>query len=120
MQHSGEWPPEALRLRVYPGNGESWLYEDDGHSMAFRSGELQITRFACEESGTTVVVRREVEGAFHPGYEQFEVEIHGLEAAPQQVQVDGSPVEIAFDPETGRARLRLGEWARIDVEKGLA
>jgi len=118
MQHTGEWPPEALRLRVYPGNGESWLYEDDGQSMAFRSGELQITRFACEESGTTVVVRREVEGAFHPGYEQFEVEIRGLKAAPRQVRVDGSPVEAAFDPETGTARLHVGEWARIDVEKG--
>ena len=118
MQHTGEWPPKALRLRVYPGDGESWLYEDDGQSMAFRSGELQITRFACEQSGTAFVVRREVEGAFHPGYEQFEVEIHGLEAAPQQVRVDGSPVEAAFDPETRVARLRVGEWGRIDVEKG--
>jgi alpha-glucosidase len=120
MQHTGEWPPEALRLRVYPGNGESWLYEDDGQSMAFQSGELQITRFACEEAGKAFTVCREADGAFEPGYEQFEVEIYGLEVVPQQVQVDGAPVETAFDAETGTARLQVGAWARIDVEKGTA
>jgi alpha-glucosidase len=116
MQHTGEWPPETLRLHVYPGNGESWLYEDDGHSMAFQSGEFQITRFTCEAAGKTFTVRREAEGPFHPGYEQFEIEIHGLEAAPQQVRVDGSPVETAFDPETRTARLHVGEWVRLEGE----
>ncbi|HEM46014.1 MAG TPA: DUF4968 domain-containing protein, partial [Alphaproteobacteria bacterium] len=27
VQHTGEWPPGVLYLHVYPGNGESWLYE---------------------------------------------------------------------------------------------
>ena len=113
MQHSDEWPPETLTLRVYPGNGESWLYEDDGHSMAYQSGQRQITRFVCETSGGSLVVRREVEGPFHPGYDQFEIEIHGLEVAPDSASADGTPVEAAFDPETGTARLRVGEWARL-------
>ena len=115
VQHSDEWPPEALRLRVYPGSGESWLYEDDGHSMAFQSGDFQITRFACESTGGSLVVRREVEGPFRPGYSQFEIEIYGLEAAPQSVRVDSSPVQTAFEPETGTARLDVGQWARIEV-----
>jgi hypothetical protein len=34
--------------------------------------------------------------------------------------VDGAPVETAFDAETGTARLQVGPWARIDVEKGTA
>ncbi len=84
--------------------------------MAFASGELQITRFACEDDGKTLTVRREVQGTFHQGYERFEVEIHGLEVAPRQVRVDGSPVEAAYDPGMGTARVRVGEWARIEVE----
>ena len=112
-QHSDEWPPEALTLRVYPGNGESWLYEDDGHSMAYQSGQRQITRFVCETDGGTLVVRREVEGPFDPGYGQFEIEIHGLEASAGSIRVDGAPVEAAFDRETGTVRLRVGEWARL-------
>ena len=115
IQHTGEWPPEALRLRVYPGDGESWLYEDDGESMAFQSGELRITRVVCEESEGAATVRRKVEGAFHPGYERFEVEFYGLETAPRQVLVDGSPVEAAYDPRTGTARVQVGEWARMEI-----
>ncbi len=118
MQHSGEWPPEALRLRIYPGTGESWLYEDDGHSMAYQAGEFQVTRFACEESSETLVVRREVQGPFQPGYEQFDIEIHGLEAAPWQVRVDGLPVATVSD--AGMARLHVGEWAQLEIERGSA
>ncbi len=118
MQHSGEWPPEALRLRIYPGTGESWLYEDDGHSMAYKTGEFQVTRFACEESGETLVVRREVQGLFQPGYKQFGIEIHGLAVAPRQVRVDGLPVATVSS--AGVTRLHVGEWARVEVERGSA
>jgi hypothetical protein len=57
-----------------------------------------------------------VEGNFYPGYERFEVEIQGLAAAPRQVRVDGSPVGAAYDPDTGTARVLVGEWARIEVQ----
>ena len=116
MQHTGEWPPECLRLRDYAREGESWLYEDDGESMAFQAGERQITRFVCEEGEGASTVRREVEGGFEPGYGRFEVEFHGLQAAPRQVRVDGAAVEAAYDPGTGTARVQVGEWAWIEVQ----
>jgi alpha-glucosidase len=115
MQHTGEWPPDALRLRIYPGDGESWLYEDDGHSMAYRSGTFQRTRFVCQASDGALAVRREVEGPFHPGYERFEIEIHGLEAPPAQVRVDGQPVEVTHDGETRTARLSAGSWTTLEI-----
>ncbi len=118
MQHSGEWPPEALGLRIYPGTGESWLYEDDGHSMAYKTGEFQVTRFSCEESDEVLIVRREVQGPFQPGYEQFDIEIHGLEAAPRQVRVDGLPVATVSG--AGVARLHVGEWVQLEIERGSA
>ena len=113
MQHTGEWPPDALHLHIYPGDGESWLYEDDGHSMAYRSGAFQRTRFVCQAGDGALTIRREVEGPFHPGYERFEIEIHGLEALPAQVLVDGQPADLAYDDGTRTARLSAGPWTVV-------
>jgi alpha-glucosidase len=115
MQHTGQWPPDALRLHIYPGDGESWLYEDDGHSMAYRDGEFQITRFVCQAAGDALTVRRQVEGPFHPGYERFDIQLHGLEAPPKQVLADGQPLDVAYDDETRTARLSAGPWAELRI-----
>jgi alpha-glucosidase len=115
LQHTGEWPPDFLRLHVYPGTGESWLYEDDGHSLAHQSGEFQVTHFVCQDDKGCLSVRREIEGPFDPGYEQFAVTIHGLEAAPRQVLVDGQETKFAFDGENRSTRLTIGRWARIEL-----
>jgi alpha-glucosidase len=115
VQHSGEWPPDALHLHVYPGDGESWLYEDDGHSLAYRSGMFRRTRFVCEtEAGGGFRVGCKVEGSFDPGYGRYEIHIHGLEAAPQ-VRVDGAAVSVSFDAQAGTARLAVGPWLQLET-----
>jgi len=115
LQHSGEWPPEALHLHVYPGDGESWLYEDDGHSLAYQSGMFQQTRFVCETTAAGGLrIRREVGGPFDPGYNRFEIHLHGLGAAPQ-VRVDGVAIDASFDAETGVARLAAGPWTQLET-----
>jgi alpha-glucosidase len=115
MQHTGEWPPDALHLHIYPGDAESWLYEDDGHSLAYQAGEYHLTCFSCASTAGCLTVERDVEGPFDPGYDRFEVTVHGLEAAPQQGLVDGQPVALAFDAETGTARLSVGPWSRLEI-----
>ncbi len=115
MQHSGEWPPQALRLHIFPGDGESWLYEDDGHSLAYQSGEFRVTRFVCQSGGDSLTVRREVEGPFNPGYEHFEIHIHGLKAESCRTLVDGQPVDVALDARIRTAQLTVGSWTRLQV-----
>jgi alpha-glucosidase len=116
LQYSGEWPPEVLHLHVYPGQGESWLYEDDGHSLAYRSGDFQATRFRCETAaGGSLAIRRQVEGPFNPGYDRFEIHVHGQEAAPQQVLVDGQAVDVTFEDNTTTARLSAKHWTRLEI-----
>ncbi|MEJ2733116.1 MAG: glycoside hydrolase family 31 protein [Anaerolineae bacterium] len=117
LQHSGQWPPEVLHLHVYPGDGEGWLYEDDGHSQAYRSGDLQVTRFRCETApGGGLTVRREVDGPFNPGYDRFEIHVHGQETAPRQVLVDGQAVDGPFEANTGTVRLSARHWTRVEIK----
>jgi alpha-glucosidase len=115
LQHTGQWPPGALGLHVYPGTGESWLYEDDGHSMAYRSGQFQLTRFVLDSTRQGLRLRREVEGPFDPGYARFDITIHGLGSAPQSARVDGQPTPVLFDPNEGTARLAVGEWQALEL-----
>jgi alpha-glucosidase len=116
MQHTGEWPPDALQLHVYPGNGQSWLYEDDGHSLDYRAGQFQATRFDIAQlPGGGLALSREVEGAFHPGYDRFEIRIHGLQAPPQRVLVDGKPADAAFDADSATASLSATSWSSVEV-----
>jgi alpha-glucosidase len=116
LQHTDEWPPDTLILHIYLGAGESWLYEDDGHSLAFQSGEFQRTRFVCQARADGWVVRREVEGPFEPGYDRFEIQIHGLDKAPKQVLLDGQRVEdLQFDAESRMVGLLAGPWAKLEI-----
>lgn len=117
IQHTGEWPPEALRLHIYAGDGESWLYEDDGLSLNYQAGEYRRTRFLCQATtGAGLRVRREVAGPFDPGYARFEIYVHGLQAAPQAVDVDGQQIEPIFAPEARTTRLELGDWTDLVIQ----
>ncbi|MGC9333074.1 MAG: glycoside hydrolase family 31 protein [Anaerolineae bacterium] len=118
IQHTGQWPPKALRLHVYPGDGESWLYEDDGLSLDYQQGDFQLTRFLCQsEAGTDLAVRREVTGPFDPGYNRFEVYVHGLGTAPRAVYVDGKQAKATFEPQSKAARLDLGGWTDLVIQQ---
>jgi alpha-glucosidase len=115
MQHTGEWPPQALSLHVYPGDGESWLYEDDGHSTAYQAGEFRLTHLTCETDRGVLTMCRRTEGPFDPGYSRFDVYIHGLAAMPRQVLVDSKIAPLALDDKTRTGQLTLGDWSRLEM-----
>jgi len=123
VQHTGEWPPPALHLHIYPGDGESRLYEDDGHSLAYQAGESRLTRFTCELSGPAsrrpsgfkMTVHRTVSGSFDPGYSHFDIHLHALPEPPRQVLIDGRPADTTFDAEQNTVRLAAGDWTRLEA-----
>jgi alpha-glucosidase len=105
MQHTGEQQVDTLTLHVYPGNAESTLYEDDGHTWAFQAGDYRLTHLRTEThwaQGSTwplwTHIERTTEGLFTPSYQSIRVVLHTLAAVPQQILVDGEPVaEGGFD-----------------------
>lgn len=133
MQHTGERPVDVLTLHVYPGTGESVLYEDDGHTWAFQGGEYQLTRLRCETkwaSGSTqplsVRLERTSEGLLTPSYKRLRIALHGLAAAPREVTVDGHQESggrfvpdahlVAPDPSHPPFVLEIGAFETIEVQ----
>jgi alpha-glucosidase len=107
MDCVGQRPAEPLALHVYPGDGISWLYEDDGESLAYRRGGYRHTRFTLAASAGRLDLTREVQGHFDPGYTRFQVIVHGVEGPPAAVE-GLLGVEAAYDPQ-GRTWQVSGE-----------
>jgi alpha-glucosidase len=113
IQHSDEWPPGLLILHVYAGDGESLLYEDDGHSLDYQAGAFRLTRFACRTEAGRLSVERRVEGGFDPGYGRFRIVVHGLEGE-RRATLDGRRAEAGYDAEKHTLELDVGDWTRLD------
>jgi alpha-glucosidase len=123
MQYTGERPVDQLVLHVYPGDGEGWLYEDDGHTWAFREGEQRVTRLVSalrpSQSGTaskTLCLERHAEGPFVPPYQRIQVAVHGVTSAPRDISVDGEGLDAPlFDQETRTARFETGLFQTLEM-----
>ena len=52
------------------------------------------------------------------GYRRFDVHIHGLEAAPDHVSLDGVPQAVSFDRHSGTASLPVAasSWRGLTVQ----
>ena len=98
------WPPlshvekgwsSEVGLLVYPAASSAFtLYEDDGTSLGYRTGEFAQTRLACETSGRTVkltVGARQGKFAGMPASREFTASVR-LPARPQAVTLDGAAV----------------------------
>ena len=108
MQYVGQRPVDVLTLHVYPGDGESWLYEDDGHSWACQRGEYRLTRFTLRREGGALELRCQIEGSYTPTYDRYRVVVHGVEHEPRRVTADGQPVaEWTFDAESRQLRFNV-------------
>lgn len=87
MEHVGQRSACSLTLHVYPGEGESRLYEDDGETFAYRTGAYRLTQFEARGGEGRIDLVRKVEGNY-PGCDRFVVVAHGVGGEPE-VAVDG-------------------------------
>ncbi len=103
MQYVGERPRERLTLHLYPGTGESWLYEDDGRTWRFQDGECRRTRFTLASSTdaegqlTRLELGRRVEGMYDPAYHDFEIVVHGVNRMADVRRGDGRRCPFEWD-----------------------
>lgn len=111
MNHTGEKPWNPLRFGVYPddeGRAAGSLYEDDGASPAYLSGQSRRTQLrSFREANETVVVLEAPAGAYRPAARNFELQLHALPACTT-VRVDGA--ELPATP----ANSAGSGWHRLD------
>lgn len=78
MQYVDEQPAPDLTLKVYPGEGQWTLYEDDGRSFEYQSGAWSATTYQVRQEGNRVVVERtKHHGNWTPGDRSITVELGG-------------------------------------------
>jgi alpha-glucosidase len=58
VQHTAERPLDEITLLIYPDGASRFeLYEDDGHTNAYRRGHYALTTFECAANHATVTVQ---------------------------------------------------------------
>jgi alpha-glucosidase len=86
-QSTEEKPIGPLTLRVYSGqNCRGDLYQDDGKTFAFRSGQFLRRQFSCEVNpdGTLTINLGVQEGSFAPWWKQVRIEAFGWRSKTKQ------------------------------------
>ncbi|MDI6868655.1 MAG: glycoside hydrolase family 31 protein [Coprothermobacterota bacterium] len=113
-QFVGEKPIEEVILRVYPGSGESLLYEDDGISFDYQRGFFRLTRIKEEYNSGRLSLRFEEEGDFRHVPPQFRFLLFGLERAPSKVKAEGK--EVPFFLKDGVLEIKTPRIKELEIE----
>ena len=96
MQYVDEKPLDSLTLRVYPGNGEFTLYEDDGHSFAYKNGDFSTTNIRVYQEDRQYVVEIGArQGDWQPTRREAIVDLVGISS--ESFIDDGTSRSLRFD-----------------------
>jgi alpha-glucosidase len=76
LNYVGEKPVDPITFNIYPddkGSASAQLYEDDGISPSYKTGEFRRTAVTARRGhrGTTVSIGA-AEGTYNPGARKFE------------------------------------------------
>jgi alpha-glucosidase len=93
IQSTDEQPKGPLTLRVFPGpNCKGDIYQDDGTSFAYKSGNFLRMSSTCEISPDhrhmTIHIGKH-EGSYAAWWRRIAIEINGISQRPLSVTVDG-------------------------------
>ncbi len=93
IQSTDQTPEGPLELRVYPGEKcDGALYLDDGHTFAYRRGELLRQEFTCQSDGHSVSVQFGTrQGTYSPWWKTMEVVIYDWPSASADVRLTSAP-----------------------------
>lgn len=87
----GRETADRITLEIFPGGESSYeIYDDDGMSKDYESGEYAITEVTFEEeNGKTLINVTAPRGEYKVPERRYSLKVHG-ETAPQSVHEDGS------------------------------
>ena len=98
-------------LRIYPGRGRATttftLYEDDGHTNAYRDGAWAQIAFEMTTTATRIVLKAKRSGSYSVPYENIRVVPPPKESRP--IQLDGHGIDLVLGRMQRARRARLGK-----------
>jgi len=117
MQYVTEKPLDPITLLVYPlGSSAFDLYEDDGETYGYETGEFALTAYQCDidSTGAITVTLGKPEGSFNGQTKSrdYVLKIHSRKR-PHMISVNGDPLP-AEEAKTGRAKTGRnvpGSWS---------
>ena len=122
MNYVDELPGAPLSIHAWPGSGEFLLYEDDGKTLNYQSGQYRQTRFTQRQISSEWQMDILVDGSYSPGRTSLTVIKH-IASVPSSVTLDGSELAGAanlsalsaveqgyfFDADTETLHIKLQE-----------
>ncbi len=93
---SHEETGETLVYRIYPGEHETVLYEDDTRDFEHERGDYRWLYITAGWDDGKLIIRRRVAGQYSPQYTSIRVEIVGLEGQPHSIRIDHRPAPLWF------------------------
>ena len=95
MQFVDERAIDVLTVRIWSGIGEFTLYEDDGHSFEYQSGQTSTTHYRIHIEGEQAIVEIQPrQGEWQPPARQVVIELVGR--GTQEFTDDGSDRRLVF------------------------
>ena len=112
-QSTAQTPEGPLELAIYPGpDCEGQLYFDDGVSFAYRDGAYLRQSVRCHAEAQQLSVEFDTrEGHYHAWWQQMELAIHGVSAAPRSVQLGTMVIASDYDAPSQTLRIRIPDQA---------
>jgi alpha-glucosidase len=86
----------TLVYRLYPGNKETVLYEDDSEGFNKERTEYRWIYITCGWQDGKLVINRRIAGQYIPDYTHIRLEIVGLEHEPLHIRIDRRPAPVWF------------------------
>ncbi|MCS7286521.1 MAG: glycoside hydrolase family 31 protein [Anaerolineae bacterium] len=100
MDYVGHRPTNPLVLHLYPPAGEqemtSFLYEDDGETLAYQRGEYLLHRFSLSRKGSEIFFTWSMEGAFTPPLRRTDAVVHWGEGLRPACLIYIAPGQISI------------------------
>ncbi len=117
-QSTQEKPSGPLTLKVYPGpECHGSLYQDDGHSFAYREGKFLRVQYTCRQGvdGSVQIHMGRREGSFPAWWSTLQVEVYGRTGTPARVSRNGS--SIRSSAQKGLVRFTIPDDGSVeDIE----
>ncbi len=114
--------PETLEVLIYRGNNTFTLYEDDGETLSYQSGEYLKTAFTVAENGDKVdfsVSKADGIETVAPENRKFILKFKDIVSADAKVTVDGKEADAKTETVDGTLEIEVCAKAVSDIRIAL-